>query len=219
MHRLACLALAWPFRLYAFTITTMQDAQTLVAEARRDAGLSLRELARLAGVSFTTINRIEAGETDPTVGMLRRILAASRRSLIIRSDPVQQPSLSIADLADAVTATAAGERPDWTRLRAFLDHLALHPEEIPDAITPKPHTESRLTKALLAGIAEKLADDHGLARPGWTWTAPKIRPVWAMPGTPRMRAEQRAHAPHQLLDRGLAIDERSLWRDRKAVGV
>jgi hypothetical protein len=76
-----------------------------------------------------------------------------------------------------------------------------------------------LTKALLAGIAEKLADDHGLVRPGWTWTAPKMSPEWELPGTPRMRAERRAHAPKQLLDRGLVIDESSLWRDRESVGA
>jgi hypothetical protein len=37
-------------------------------------------------------------------------------------------------------------------------------------------------------------------------------------GTPRMRAEPRARAPHQLLDRGFSIDERSLWRGRETVG-
>ena len=59
----------------------MEEAQTLVAEARRAAGLSLRELARLAGVSFTTISRIEAAEMDPTLGTLRRILEAAGSGL------------------------------------------------------------------------------------------------------------------------------------------
>jgi len=73
--------------------------------------------------------------------------------------------------------------------------------------------------ALLAGMAEKLADDHGLRRPGWTRTAPKMKPEWVASGTPRMREEQRKHAPRQLLDRGLVIDERSLWRDREVTGA
>lgn len=200
-------------------LTPMEDARALVAEARRGAGLSIRELGRLAGVSFTTISRIEAGEMDPTVGMLKRILAASGRRLRLTADASPQPQRLLADLASAVTETDAGERPDWTRLRAFLDHLALHPEETQSAITARPHTESRLMNALLAGIAEKLADDHWLSRPGWTRTAPKLKPDWALPGTPRLLAEQRAHAPRQLLDRGLAIDQRSLWRDQESVGV
>jgi transcriptional regulator with XRE-family HTH domain len=204
--------------LYAYRITPMEIASSLVAEARHEAGASLRELARLAGVSFTTISRIEAGDIDPTVGMLRRILAAAGRDLRLATDPLPTRR-SLAELANAVSNSPSGERPDWTRLRALLDYLALHPDEVSHAISSQPHTDSRLMKALLAGIAEKLADDHGLLTPGWTWTAPKIKPEWSLPGTPRMRANQRANTPRQLLKRGLVIDETSLWRDRKTVGV
>jgi transcriptional regulator with XRE-family HTH domain len=197
----------------------MTSAQTLVTEARQAAGLSLRELARLAGISFTTISRIENGESDPTVEMLRRILAAAGRTLEMNAEPTSRAQPSIAALAEAVTTSPAGERPDWTQLRAFTDYLARHPNEITQAITPKPHTSSQVMRALLAGMAEKLADDHGVKRPGWTWTAPKMHPDWELPGTPRMRAERRAHAPRQLLERGLVIDESTLWRDRETVGV
>lgn len=200
-------------------LTAMERAQALVTEARQAAGLSLRELARLAGVSFTTISRIENGESDPTVEMLRRILAAAGRTLEMNAEPALRAQPSIAALGDAVTVGPAGERPDWTQLRAFTDYLGRHPNEIPQAITQKPHTSSQVMRALLAGMAEKLADDHGLQRPGWTWTAPKIHPAWELPGTPRMRAERRAHAPSQLLERGLVIDESTLWRDRETVGV
>lgn len=197
----------------------MTEARALVAEARKSAGLSLRELARLAGVSFTTIRRVEAAEMDPTVGMLQRILAAAGEDLEMTTRPSGRRRPSLAALADACRTSAAGERPDWTALRALIDYLALHPDETAAAIAPQPHATSRLMRALLAGIAEKLADDHDLPRPGWTRTAPKMRPEWEMPGTPRMRAERRAHAPRQLLDRGLVIDEASLWRDRATAGA
>lgn len=197
----------------------MSEARTLVLEARRDAELSVRELARLAGVSFTTISRIESGDVDPTVGMLRRIVEATGRTLRITAEPAAQPRRSLADLAFATTASQSAERPDWTRLRAFLDYLALHPEEVPRAITARPHARSPLMNALLAGIAEKLADDHGLPRPGWTRTVAKMRPEWSAPGTPATQAAQRRNAPRQLLERGLMIDEQSLWRNRRTVGV
>jgi hypothetical protein len=74
-------------------------------------------------------------------------------------------------------------------------------------------------RALLGGMAEKLADDNDLRRPGSTWTASKMTPEWEAPGTPRMRAKRRARAPRQLLNRGFVIDESSLWRDRNSVGV
>jgi hypothetical protein len=156
---------------------------------------------------------------DPTVGMLHRILAAAGEDLEMTTKPASRARPSLAALADAYIATAAGERPDWTALRAFVDYLALHPEETAAAIAPQPHAKSRLMRALLAGIAEKVADDSALRRPGWTWTAPKMSPEWELPGTPRMRAQRRAHTPRQLLDRGLVIDESSLWRDRESVGA
>jgi transcriptional regulator with XRE-family HTH domain len=197
----------------------MEEARTLVAEARRAAGLSLRELARLAGVSFTTISRIEAGEMDPTLGTLDRILKAAGRKLEFTTEPSPEPRPALSDLASATTQAPSGERPDWTRLRALLDYLARHPDEIPRAITPRPRPRSRLMDALLAAIAEKLADDHALSRPGWTRTAPKMKPEWAPPATPRMRDEYRQRTPRQLLERGFLIDESSLWRDKATVGV
>ncbi|MDQ1700606.1 MAG: hypothetical protein QOG34_2469 [Frankiaceae bacterium] len=200
-------------------LTAMNDPGTLLAETRRQTGLSLRELAHLADVSFTTVARIESGAIDPTVGTLRRIMEAAGYNLrlVTEASPRQRPTL--ADLARATMATPSGERPDWTRLRALLDYLALHPDDVWRAITPRPQPTSRLMGALLAAITEKLADDHGLPRPGWTRTAPKMKPDWTAPGTARMRAEQRARTPHQLLERGLVIDERSLWRQRETVGA
>lgn len=43
---------------------------------RTKRGLSLRQLAELAGVSFVTLYRIEAGKISPTVAMLERLAKA-----------------------------------------------------------------------------------------------------------------------------------------------
>ena len=43
-------------------------------------GLSQRKLAALAGVSNATISLIEHGRTDPSMGLLKRILEANRIS-------------------------------------------------------------------------------------------------------------------------------------------
>lgn len=47
-----------------------------VREWRQRRGLSLRDLAKQAGVSFTTVYRIEAGAISPTVAMLERLASA-----------------------------------------------------------------------------------------------------------------------------------------------
>ncbi len=90
----------------------MTDAATLVREARRDAGLSLRALAERADVSFTTVFRIEHGEVDPTTGTLRKLLGALGPELELgRSTLAQGPEL--AELSDAWSSDRAGQdQPD-----------------------------------------------------------------------------------------------------------
>lgn len=53
------------------------DAAALIRAARRDAVLTLRELARRAGTSHSTISAYEAGTKTPTVATLDRILSAA----------------------------------------------------------------------------------------------------------------------------------------------
>jgi transcriptional regulator with XRE-family HTH domain len=45
-------------------------------EWRQRRGRSLRELATFAGVSFSTVYRIESGAMSPTVAMLERLARA-----------------------------------------------------------------------------------------------------------------------------------------------
>lgn len=57
------------------------DAATLLQEARRDAGLTQRELARLAGVAQPAISRIERGHLSPRLESLDRLLRACGRGI------------------------------------------------------------------------------------------------------------------------------------------
>ena len=194
-------------------LTVVTDAATLVREARCDAGLSLRALAERADVCFTTVFRIEHGQLDPTTGTLSKLLGALGQELELgRSTSVHGPQL--AELSDAWSTDRAGqEQPDWTRLRAFLDHLARHPEASAHAVRSRPPASgSPFFDNLLAGIAEKVSDDAGTPRPAWT---KKIRPLavtWEGFGTPRMRAAAAAATPPQLACRKVIIPVASLWR-------
>jgi transcriptional regulator with XRE-family HTH domain len=60
-------------------------------EWRGKRGLSLRQLAKLAGVSFVTLYRIEAGKLSPTVAMLEKL--AEALNINIRDFfPVERPA-------------------------------------------------------------------------------------------------------------------------------
>ncbi len=104
---------------------------------------------------------------------------------------------------------------DYTRLRAFLDHLALHRDLIADAVSDAtPPSGSVEVDCLLAGIAEKLCDDACLPRPGWVTGVPPLAREWAMPATPAMEARVRSETPPQLAARRIVMDAQSLWRPR-----
>jgi len=194
----------------------------MLLDARLASGLSARALALQAGVSTTTVTRIEGGRMDPTVGMLSRLLAATGRTLELSvGESRGHARLSLAGLVDAWTTTTAGERPAWTRLRALLDALALRPEQTQAAIsrTPPP-SGSLMLDALLAGMADKLADDHGLRRPSWTRAPVRFLPSpWESPGTPRMRQAARDQTPSQLREHGIIASRDSLWRDPSTLGI
>lgn len=68
--------------------TTARDIQSwagnLLRRARKNAGLSQRDLAALAEVPQSTIGRIESGAMQPTLPMLSQVMIAMGRELRIR---------------------------------------------------------------------------------------------------------------------------------------
>ncbi|MGH7578291.1 MAG: helix-turn-helix domain-containing protein [Longimicrobiales bacterium] len=53
------------------------NAGDVLREARARARLTQRELARRAGTAQSVVARIERGQTDPSTGTLRALLAAA----------------------------------------------------------------------------------------------------------------------------------------------
>ena len=193
------------------------EVAEVIARAKGSSEVSFRAWAAAAGVAGSTITRIQAGTVDPTLQTLEQILDAAgyevRLGVVRRGG---ERTAWLGDLSDAWSTRAGRSRPDWTRWRALLDHLALHPEQVAEAIyVPPLPSGSRIIDALLAGVAEKVADDAGLARPSWTATAP----VLDEPYEPPIRGGVDLDVPPQLAARGLMIDTESLWRDRTSVGV
>ncbi len=153
----------------------MTTGAVVLREARRGAGLSVRGLAASAGVAYSTVARIESGRLDPTTGMLARLLEAAGCRLELAGVRVPVPRL--ADLVEAWAVDPLGQdRPDWTRLRGFLDYLTEHPRHVGVSVAaPPPTSGSGFMDTLLAGIAEKVCDDAGVPRPGWARRVPGWR--------------------------------------------
>jgi transcriptional regulator with XRE-family HTH domain len=80
-------------------------AGALVLMARRDSGLSQRELAKRAGVSRSTIAEIEAGTRDPGINTLRSVLKGAGLDLSVHLVPYD-------DHDDVLEQTLAAMPPD-----------------------------------------------------------------------------------------------------------
>ena len=183
----------------------------MIRTERETLGLSMRDLAALAGVSYPTISRIENGHEDPRWDTLTKIAAALGKTLAPTFET--RPILRLADI-DVDGAT--GE-PDWTRLRSFADQITLHPEWTAAAIADAPSQDSPFMSNLLAAIAEKLADDAKIQPPDWTKRTVALESRWEAPATPRRRAMHAENTPAQFAARGITLPKRAIWRDRELI--
>jgi len=112
-----------------------------------------------------------------------------------------------------VDGSRRGGSTQLDALARLLDHLALRPDAVADAIyVPPPPAEQPVIDA---GVAEKLADDAALPRPAWCEDIPALadRTRLQFPGMPA------AAVPPQLAARGLMIDTENLWRNRATLGA
>lgn len=192
-------------------LSLMNDGAAILRDARADAGLSRRALAAKAGVPLSTVSRIEEGLSDPTLGMLARLVAAAGSDLVVESRP-RKDRLSIAELATAWSDQAGRLKIDWTRLRAFVDRIRQDPAALPDAIADPPVPTNPLLNAILAALAEQLADEHGIERPRWTRAFGPLDEPWAPPSTPRMRAAFEESTPEAFRRRNLVLSRSALFR-------
>lgn len=173
----------------------------------------MRELAERADLAASTVSRIESGKVSPSAETIDRLLLACGRER--KEAPADSPS--IADLTDAWNERAA--RPDWTRIRAFLDTLDVHPEYRSSATIEEPEPSgSPIMDNLLAGIAETIADLAGYRRPMWTKRIQPLLEEWTQQGTPQMLEARKATTPRRLADRNLIVDSESLWRRPVSIG-
>jgi transcriptional regulator with XRE-family HTH domain len=189
---------------------TVMDAAQLVSQVKSASGLSVRELTTRANVAASTYTRIHAGDIDPTVGTLGRLLRAAGCELRLEAVPFDEDILRVGDLSTAWSERGGRVRVDWTRWRAFLDELTRRPELVPEAIYSPPLLSGQpVIDSLLAGVAEKLADDAHLRRPTWTRKVPPLAEPFC---PPTARHVPNRAIPAQFTQRRLMIDAESLWR-------
>lgn len=116
------------------------DAATMVKRVRALSGVTRKELAELAGLSPSTIGRIEQGALDPTWGTLSRILEST--GYRINGD----------------TVVSAGDQTAITAARPVLESL-LAPAiaAMADALAPARAIMNAATRDISRSLADEMA--------------------------------------------------------------
>jgi transcriptional regulator with XRE-family HTH domain len=186
------------------------SAGALLRACRRMAGLTQSQLAELAATSQSAIAAYEAGDREPTLPVLERMIRATGHLLGVRAEP--DPALfRLVDLAGAI----ADADDDPTRLRLVFEFLRGaaedgHPVRLLVAVEPGPTGDGRFD-ALLAAIAEDLCVHAGITPPPWVHDEARFLPVpWWVADLPSARAHALVHAPASYRRRGVLIDRHDL---------
>ena len=150
---------------------------------------------------------------DPTISMAQRLFSAVGVHMEITILDI--PQYSIAHLHSALQGDLIEFDLDWTQIRNFVDRMCNEPHLITTAIADAPtRTNNEKFDALLAGVAEKLADDHEINRPGWCSAVPPSSERWASTGTPTMMKRNESQAAPQFIARNIYINQWQLWREK-----
>lgn len=90
--------------------TDSTTAGALLRSARLSAGLTQRAVAERAGTAQSVVARVESGVTDPSVGTLRRLMAATGHDLALTASPSPVFDPQLLDDVPRILAMTPAER-------------------------------------------------------------------------------------------------------------
>ncbi|MCK2219411.1 XRE family transcriptional regulator [Actinomadura sp. ATCC 31491] len=139
-----------------------------LARLRVDRGWSLDELARRAGVSRSTLSRLERGEISPTASLLNKLCAVHGRTMsrLLAEVEAEPPQL-----------LRAGEQPVWRDEESGFTRRSVSP--------PHPGLRGEVVEGTLrpgADIAYDVPPVPGLEQH-----------IWVLEGAVEIAADGRAH--------------------------
>lgn len=180
--------------------------------ARRDAGLTLAQVARAAGTSETNVSAYERDAKQPNATTLERLTAAIEAG---SDSPIHRRNLQTVPATAAVLR--AGLRRGWSNaelLRAVRQMRSDAAHLVTDAdrgafFAPPTTTGDRRWDLLLAGVVEDLALSLGGEPPAWVRKG-TLRTFWFLSPSPALDAYVFARSPLSLQVRGVMVDPADL---------
>jgi transcriptional regulator with XRE-family HTH domain len=192
---------------------TNMDVPTLVRQMRHDADLSVRSLAKAAGVAASTVHRIEKGELHPTVETVRQLAGAA--GFRLRIEPEHDYAASAIGLGRSIAVDVAkGDETAIVRRAAEFGHNFATAEggvrQRMIAGEPRSTGDPRWD-AFHAALVEWLAVRYGEDVPLWTRGRDRfLRQGWWVSPARSMRAWELAGSPISFRNRGIYLHRDSL---------
>jgi transcriptional regulator with XRE-family HTH domain len=187
-------------------------AARLVRLAREQAGLTQTELAQRASTTQSAIAAYEAGDREPTVPVLSRMIQASGGVLELNVLP-DRSLYRLVDVARDMAAVLPAE--DSVALRYVFEFLRglsddSEPATLLVAAEPQPTGDERFD-ALLAAIAEDTCVREGKNPPAWVFDPKRfLERVWWVSQLPSAKTQALVHAPASFRRRGVMMERRDL---------
>jgi transcriptional regulator with XRE-family HTH domain len=180
---------------------------------RTSRGLSQRDLAAQAGVSFRTVQQLESSRHDWRLSTLKKVsraLGLSERAVervILRS--LSREIDSVSDISERIAVE--GEET-WTgHLFNFVDEFRKRPRQVLVAAPPDPEISKRL-QCLIASTVESLSDEAGIGAPDWCMGIGRLAEPWLVSGVESLRALALLHSPTHFRKRNIFVLDNFLNR-------
>ena len=187
-----------------------QSSADLLIAAREKSGLTQTQMARIAKTSQSAIAAYEAGDREPTVPVLQRMLAATGHNLMIAFE-ADRNIYRVADLARDIRKTSIKNRERRLRLVfEFLREVDAKELTLRVAVEPKSTGDQRFD-AMLAALSEDLCVSNGVSPPSWVFADQRfLDSAWWVSNLKSARTRALVNAPASYRRRGVMIDRHDL---------
>ena len=187
-----------------------QSSADLLIAAREKSGLTQTQMARIAKTSQSAIAAYEAGNREPTVPVLQRMLAATGHNLMIAFE-ADRNIYRVADLARDIRKTSIKNRERRLRLVfEFLREVDAKELTLRVAVEPESTGDQRFD-AMLAALSEDLCVSNGVSPPSWVFADQRfLDSAWWVSNLKSARTRALVNAPASYRRRGVMIDRHDL---------
>lgn len=184
-----------------------------LTKMRYKKGLSQRDAANLASLSYRTIQLLDSGRHDPKISTLKNIARAFGYPPWIIDSHLDfifsRPVDSISIISERVLREGEGSWKIW--LFNFVDAFRKEKDSSYVDSPPRMGLSPRLD-ALFASTVETLCEELGVSIPSWCGAIPPLKTPWFVSGVENLKAISILESPIHFKKRNIFVLENFLSR-------